>query len=82
MYLLYRGANPKAKDNAGETAPHLTISKNTEFRIMSKFIENMGAKEIQTIRDENGNTLFHYAAGTMDEDTIYYMMSIGGFMKF
>ena len=75
--LLEHGANPKAMDNSGETAPHLCIN-TLEFRIMSKFLEHLGAKEMQSIRDESGNTLFHYAVGCLDEDAIYHMMSTDG----
>ena len=32
---------------------------------------------MQNIRDESGNTLFHYAVGCLDEDSIYHMMSTG-----
>ena len=66
----------KAMNNSGETAPHLCVN-TLEFRIMSKFIEHLGAEEMQNIRDESGNTLFHYAVGCLDEDSIYHMMSTG-----
>ena len=75
--LLEHGANPKAMDDSGETAPHLCIKYYVDFRVMSKFIEHLGAEEMQTIRDESGNTLFHYAVGCLDEDAIYHMMSTG-----
>ena len=37
----------------------------------------LGAEEMQNIRDESGNTLFHYAVGCLDEDSIFHMMSTG-----
>ena len=39
--LLEHGANPKAMNNSGETAPHLCVN-TLEFRIMSRFIEHLG----------------------------------------
>ena len=43
---------------------------------MSKFIDYLG-NEALDIKDENGNTLFHYAVGCLDEQTIYKMMERG-----
>jgi ankyrin repeat protein len=59
-------------DKSGETAPHLAIG-TLEFRIISKFIDYLGP-EVQDIRDETGNTLLHYAVGSLDEATIYDLM--------
>ena len=39
--LLEHGADPKAMNNSGETAPHLCVN-TLEFRIMSRFIEHLG----------------------------------------
>ena len=72
--LLESGADPKAVDKSGETAPHLSIG-TLDFRIMSKFLEHLD--DIHDIRDEGGNTLFHYAVGYLDEDAIYHMMYTG-----
>ena len=43
---------------------------------MSKFLEFLG-QDVQNVRDETGNTLFHYAVGCLDEDSIFHMMIRG-----
>ena len=42
---------------------------------MSKFIEYLGP-EVLNYADSSGNTLFHYAVGCLDEDSIYKVISI------
>ena len=73
--LLDHGADPKAMDYSGETAAHLSIG-TLDFRVMSKFLAHFGSS-IQDVKDDSGNTLFHYAVGCLDEDSIYHMMSNG-----
>lgn len=43
---------------------------------MAKFIDYIGP-ECLTMKDDNGNTLFHYAVGTLDHTSIYKLMERG-----
>ena len=74
--LLAHGANPLMVDKSGETAPHLSIG-TLDFKVMSKFIEYLGP-DVHNISDETGNTMFHYAVGYLDEESIYYLMKKAG----
>ena len=41
-----------------------------DLKVVSKFIEYLGP-EVLNYCDSSGNTLFHYAVGCLDEDSIY-----------
>ncbi len=67
--LLEHGANPRTTDMSGETAPHLAIG-TLDFQVISKFIDYLGPDEVGHIRDESGNTLFHFAAGCLGKKLV------------
>ena len=54
---------------SGETAAHLAVNTD-DLQVVSKFIEYLGP-EVLNYCDSSGNTLFHYAVGCLDEDSIY-----------
>ena len=56
-------------NQSGETAGHLAVNTD-DLKVMSKFIEHLGP-EYLNFCDSSGNTLFHYAVGCLDEDSIY-----------
>ena len=41
-----------------------------DLQVISKFVEFLGP-EVLNYCDSSGNTLFHYAVGCLDEDSIY-----------
>ena len=63
------GSEMCIRDRSGETAAHLAVNTD-DLQVMSKFIEYLGA-EVLNYCDASGNTLFHYAVGCLDEDSIY-----------
>ena len=73
--LLRRGANPHFTNKSGETAPLLAVGTN-DFQLISKFLDHLG-QEVLDMRDESGNSLFHYAVGCLDELSIYKLMELG-----
>ena len=54
---------------SGETAAHLAVNTD-DLQVISKFVEFLGP-EVLNYCDSSGNTLFHYAVGCLDEDSIY-----------
>ena len=73
--LLVANADPMAVNWAGETPVHLAV-KTGDFKVMAKFIDYIGPECLE-MKDDNGNTLFHYAVGTLDDVSIYKLMDRG-----
>ena len=47
------------------------MAVNTDdLQVMSKFIEYLGPEVLNYV-DASGNTMFHYAVGCLDEDSIF-----------
>ena len=70
--LIENGADTTKVDRSGETPAHLVVG-TLDFRLMTKFIDELGA-ECLNLKDDSGNTLFHFAVGCVDEHLIYRMI--------
>ena len=38
-----------------------------DFHLISKFLDHVPSQQVLEMRDESGNSLFHYAVGCLDE---------------
>jgi len=47
-----------------------------DFRVMALFIDYLGAESL-ALQDESGNTLFHYAVGSLDDKSIVKLVEKG-----
>ena len=70
--LIGRGADTTKVDRSGETPAHLVVG-TLDFRLMTLFIDELGA-ECLNLKDDSGNTLFHFAVGCVDEQLIFRMI--------
>eukprot|EP00095_Tigriopus_kingsejongensis_P004696 maker-scaffold276_size226481-snap-gene-0.17 protein:Tk04696 transcript:maker-scaffold276_size226481-snap-gene-0.17-mRNA-1 annotation:"hypothetical protein" len=73
--LLHQGADPKMTSKSGEAPMHMVIG-TLDFRLMVQFLDYLGPESLE-MRDDNGNTLFHHAVASLDENSIVKFIEMG-----